>query len=304
MAVRMMLTKRSHDIVSFASVSGNGPGCPRWVVRGARHASLEELLITSDWHILRSVFIREDRESTAVLRFAYGKVSALDADFCDALVREIDTIEASAATALVLTGTGMSFSAGVDLFAFLKGGDEYARRFLPAMNAFFHRLLTFPKPLVAAVNGHAIAGGCIIAAACDYRVMGDGTGRIGVPELVVGVPFPAMPFEIVRARLTPQVFRDLVFSGRVVLPHDAVALALVDEVVDANGLLDSAARHAERLTRIPAATFALTKRALAGPILHRVELAASTDRDATDTWRSPEVHAAIRAYLERTIRKA
>jgi enoyl-CoA hydratase/carnithine racemase len=250
------------------------------------------------------MFIRKDQGAVAVLQFAHGKVSALDADLCDALVREIDSIEASAATALVLTGTGTSFSAGVDLFAFLNGGDEYARRFLPAMNAFFRRLLTFVKPLVAAVNGHAIAGGCVIAAACDHRVMADGTGRIGVPELVVGVPFPMLPFEIVRARLTPQVFRDLVFSGRVVLPREAVALALVDEVVEASSLVDSAARHAERLTRIPAATFALTKRALAGAILERAERAVSHDRDVAAAWSSAEVHAAIRAYLDRTIKKA
>jgi enoyl-CoA hydratase/carnithine racemase len=249
------------------------------------------------------MFIREDAGPMAVVRFAHGKVSALDADFCDTLVREIDTIEASAATALVLTGTGSTFSAGVDLFAFLNGGDDYARRFLPAMTAFFRRLLTFAKPSVAAVNGHAIAGGCIIAAACDYRIMADSAGRIGIPELVVGVPFPAIPFEIVRARLTPQVCRDLVFSGRVVLPHDAVALALVDEVVEANGLLERALGHAERLTRIPAPTFALTKRALARSILERAERAASDDRDVAAAWSSPEVHAAIRAYLDRTIKK-
>ena len=61
--------------------------------------------------------------------------------------------------------------------------------------------LTFPKPLVAAVNGHAIAGGCILAATCDRRIMAEGNGRIGVPELVVGVPFPALPLQIMAARM-------------------------------------------------------------------------------------------------------
>ena len=75
------------------------------------------------------------------------------------------------------------------------------------MEAFFQTLLTFPKPAVAAVNGHAIAGGCIIAAACDHRVMADGTGRIGVPELMVGVPFPSLPLEIVGSRVPASVFR-------------------------------------------------------------------------------------------------
>lgn len=250
------------------------------------------------------MFTREDHDAIAVLRLAHGKVSALDTDFCTALVGEIAGVAATAATALVVTGSGVAFSAGVDLFALLKGGDEYARRFVPAMDAFFRALLTFPKPLVAAVNGHAIAGGCIIAGTGDYRVMAAGTGRIGIPELVVGVPFPALPFEIMAARLTPSVFRDLVLSGRVVSPQEAVTLALVDEVVEPNTLIDRAVEHAARLSRIPPTTFALTKRAFARQILHRVELAASDDVAVSNAWRSTEVHAAIRGYLDRTIKKA
>ena len=167
---------------------------------------------------------REDSESIAVIRMAHGKVSALDALFCDALVKEITEVARGPARALVLTGTGSSFSAGVDLFQALEGGADYLIRFLPAMETFFRTLLTFPKPAVAAVNGHAIAGGCIIAAACDHRIMVNGTGRIGVPELAVGVPFPTLPFEIVGARVPQARFRDLVYSGRVVLPPEALAL--------------------------------------------------------------------------------
>jgi enoyl-CoA hydratase len=172
------------------------------------------------------------------------------------------------------------------------------------MDAFFRTLLTFPKPLIAAVNGHAIAGGCIIAATCDYRVMAEGTGRIGIPELAVGVPFPALPFEIMAARLTPQVFRDLVFSGRVVSPQEAVTLALVDEVAEPTALVDRALQHAARLSRIPPTTFTLTKRAFARRIRRRVELAASDDVAVANAWRSAEVHAAIRGYLDRTIKKS
>jgi enoyl-CoA hydratase len=250
------------------------------------------------------VFDREDRASTAVIRFAHGKVSALDTELCLALAREIAAIAVSDATALVVTGTGSAFSAGVDLFAFLAGGDDYAQRFLPAMDAFFRGLVTFPKPLVAAVNGHAIAGGCIIAGAADHRLMADGSGRIGLPELVVGVPFPALPFEIMAARLTPHVFRDLVFSGRVVQPHEAVGLGLIDEVVAPNTLIERAVEHADRLSRIPPITFALTKRALAGHILERVERAAANDAAAAVVWQTPEVRAAIRDYLDRTIKKS
>ena len=95
--------------------------------------------------------------------------------------------------AVIVTGSGSSFSAGVDLFRVIKDGPEYGRRFLPVLDDFLRAALTLPKPMVAAINGHAIAGGCILAAACDHRIMTEGNGRIGIPELAVGVPFPALP---------------------------------------------------------------------------------------------------------------
>ncbi len=213
---------------------------------------------------------REDSGSIAVIRMAHGKVSALDAAFCDALVKEIETVAAGSARALVITGTGSAFSAGVDLFQVLEGGADYLGRFLPAMEAFFLALLTFPKPAVAAVNGHAIAGGCIIAAACDHRIMAEGTARIGVPELAVGVPFPTLPFEIVGARVHPTAFRQLVYSGRSVEPHEALALGLIDEIAEPDALATRARDVADQLSQIPATTFALTKRTFNASLLDRV----------------------------------
>ena len=100
--------------------------------------------------------------------------------------------------------------------------------------------MTFPKPMVAAINGHAIAGGCILAAACDHRIMVEGNGRIGIPELAVGVPFPALPLQIMSARLADGALRDLVFTGRTVQIDEAMALGLIDEKCPAGMLLDRA----------------------------------------------------------------
>lgn len=238
-----------------------------------------------------------------MVRLAHGKVSALDVDLCHALVRELEAIAASDARALILTGTGSAFSAGVDLFRVLDGGAEYLKRFLPAMEAFFRTLLTFSKPAIAAINGHAIAGGCIIAAACDYRVMAEGSARIGVPELAVGVPFPTLPFEIVRARVSPGPFRDLVFTGRTVPPGEAVAVGLVDEIAPIDVLITRAQHAAERLADIPPMTFALTKRTFTEPILERVGRAASLNADVVAAWESPAVQARMRAYVEKTVGK-
>lgn len=244
---------------------------------------------------------REDRGSIGVIRLAHGKVSALDLELCRALTAELARARATGARAIVLTGTGSAFSAGVDLFRVTRGGADYVREFLPRMDALFRAVLTAPLPTVAAVNGHAIAGGCILAAACDHRVMAAGTGRIGVPELLVGVPFPALPLSIVLARVSPATGRGLVLSGRTVLPDEALATGLVDEVSPPDALLDRACAVAEALTAIPPVSFALTKRAFVQPVLDRVAALAEVDADVMRAWSDPAIHAAIAAYLERTV---
>ena len=244
---------------------------------------------------------REDRGTVAVIRLAHGKVSALDVELCSALTAELARARAGGARAVVLTGTGSAFSAGVDLFRVTRDGADYVREFLPRMDELFRAVLTAPLPIVAAVNGHAIAGGAILAAACDHRIMSAGTGRIGVPELLVGVPFPALPLSIVLARVAPSVGRDLVLSGRTVPPDAALGAGLVDEVCEGGALVDRAVAVAESLVAIPPVSFALTKRAFVQPVLDQVAALADVDADVARAWSDPAVHAAIAAYLERTV---
>jgi enoyl-CoA hydratase len=163
--------------------------------------------------------------------------------------------------------------------------------------------LTFPKPMVAAVNGHAIAGGCILAAACDHRIMTDGAGRIGIPELAVGVPFPALPLQIMAARVSDGHLRDLVFSGRTVQADEAKTIGLIDEKCPDGMLLDRASEVARKLASIPAGAFALTKEAFYAPILERTRQLADTNARVSEAWLQQHTYDTIRAYLEKTIRK-
>jgi enoyl-CoA hydratase len=246
-----------------------------------------------------------ERSSTGdvvTLRLAHGKVSALDLELAEALALTINELATSDTRAVVLTGTGSSFSAGVDLFRVVDGGRDYVARFFPALARLMLELFGFPKPLVVAVNGHAIAGGCIFTLCGDYRLMAAGNARIGMPELLVGVPFPASVLEVIRFALPPQHLQTLVYTGRTVEPQEALRLGIIDEVTDT--LPSRAEAVAAQFAALPAEAFGLAKRQLRSHAITRAKhYANELDADALESWSSEATHARIRAYLAKTIKK-
>ena len=104
-------------------------------------------------------------DGIAILTMSHGKANALDIEFCDALVARFSDLRKSDAKAVVLTGQGKIFSAGVDLKRLSDGGADYIRQFLPALHRLYDAVFFHPKPVIAAINGHAIAGGACLRAA-------------------------------------------------------------------------------------------------------------------------------------------
>ena len=241
----------------------------------------------------------------AVLRLDHGKVSALDTELMGVLHDRLDEVESSHSPAVILTGTGSNFSAGVDLWRVLEGGEDYLGEFLPALTKSVSRLFTFPKPVVAAVNGHAIAGGCILVCCCDYRIMADVAGRIGVPELRVQVPFPSLALEILRFAASSSRLQELVYLGETYSPKRARDRGLIDEIVSPTKLIDRAYQVAERLAAIPAPTFQVTKRQMRQHVLDRVELLDEEIEDeVARSWTNPQTHEAIREYMDDAVGKS
>lgn len=240
------------------------------------------------------------RGHTTILRLEHGKAHALDLDLSRGLEETIGRIEGdNGVRAVVLTGTGSIFCAGVDLLRLLEGGAEYVDRFLPVFMGMFKSLFSLPRPVVAAINGHAIAGGCVLAAACDYRIMARGQGTIGVPELKVGLPFPLSGIEILRFATSEAHLQELVYRGKTYGVDEAYERGLVDEVVDAPGLLDRALEVAEQLSREPTARFRITKQQLRTPTLRRIaEHERETEEQVFAAWKDPSTIEAIRAYVK------
>ncbi|MBX9791449.1 MAG: enoyl-CoA hydratase/isomerase family protein [Pirellulales bacterium] len=246
----------------------------------------------------------ESRGNVAILRMARGRGNALDIEFGRALTNALDELERGPARAVVITATGKVFGAGVDLPALAAGGPDYVREFMPLMQRCFERLATFPKPLVAAVNGHAIAGGAIIMLTCDSRILAKGTARIGLTEVLVGVVFPAWPLEIARFATPPEHFPTLILTGRTWQPDDALARGLVDELVDPERLLDRACEVAEEMAAIPPATFTATKMAVRRPMFEAARRQAElTDHERVAEWSNPETIRQIAEFAAKNIKR-
>jgi enoyl-CoA hydratase len=226
-----------------------------------------------------------------VLTVRHGSVNALDLALLTALPQAL----AGAGDApVVLTGAGRCFSAGVDLKRIVDGGAPYVAEFLPALSTAVLAVFDHPRPVVAAVNGHALAGGCVLAAACDVRLMSGGT--IGLTELAAGVPFPTVPLEVMRHAAGAAVDR-LVLTAARLDPAAAQRIGLVDEVVTGD-LLAAAVGAASALARAPAPVYALAKRRLREPVRERI--AARRDLDDPEVaalWSDEETLSRLREYL-------
>jgi enoyl-CoA hydratase/carnithine racemase len=197
-----------------------------------------------------------------------------------------------AVRAVVLTGAGKFFSGGFDLAAPRREG-EAAREIRDLFRATHVALLTLPKPTVAMVNGHAVAGGLVLVLACDYRLALEGDYRIGLNELAVGASYPRIAFEIVRLRLTHARASELLLGAALYPASEAARLGIADELLPADRLEATVLRRAARLGAFPREAYAHTKAALVAEAVARV--AAETADEAArgaDIWTTPESRAA------------
>ena len=241
----------------------------------------------------------EMQDGISVLRMEHGKANAQDTEFCTAISEGMAEIEGLPSRAVLITGYGRFFSGGVDLKRVVAGGVDYLRDFVPALVRCFESVFFHPKPVVTAVNGHAIAGGCILACCGDRRLMSDDErAGIGVPELYVGVPFPAAAIEILRYACSPGHLQMLVGSGRSLRPDEALEAGLVDALAAPDAL-----ESARRLASVRPEVFAVTKQQLRAPVRERIRASADATGEAVSRlWTSPETVAAIERFVAKTLK--
>jgi enoyl-CoA hydratase len=235
-----------------------------------------------------------------VLVLSSGRVNALDVELLEELTATIRELQGSGAGALVVTGAGRVFSAGVDLNRVVEGGVGYTDRLVPALSDAFVAMFCYPGPTVAAINGAAIAGGCVLACACDRRLISP-DAQIGASEVRVGVPFPVAALEVVRYACGDHA-EEVLLGGRTYRGAEAIASGLVHRVV-AEDLIEAAVADASDLGNISVDAYRNTKTQLRAPTVARIREAGDVDSEVRQLWGADQTQQRIAAFAERLRRR-
>ena len=246
------------------------------------------------------IHIEEAPGDVAVLRIDRPPANALDLDLLAEGHAVREELESREPGAVVIVGRERFFSAGMDLKAAPSMSVGEQRQTVDGINRLFAGWYAFPRPVVAAVNGHAVAGGLILALCADRRVCAT-EGRLGLTELRAGLPYPMAAISVVRAELTPQAARRLVLSADLVPPELALELHVVDELAPPDEVLPRSLELASELAKLPRATYAQIKRQLRGPVIEAIDrgLAGGAGDPVLGGWVGEETRAAAEGLLER-----
>ena len=236
----------------------------------------------------------------AVLRIDRPPANAIDLDLANEFATALEGIETDGIVALVVTGVGNCFSAGLDLKALPTYDRAQQQAMVMQVNRLFGRLYGLPLPTIAAVNGHSIAGGVILTLACDHRIGAEGDYKLGLAEARVGVPFPVAAMAIVQSELSHPVARTMVLTARNSSPREALSMGVLDELQPPERLLPRAMEVAQEMAALPHSIYGRIKRELRGAALARIEDAITNGKEPMlDSWLSAETRLASAEALKR-----
>jgi enoyl-CoA hydratase/carnithine racemase len=243
----------------------------------------------------------DDREGgVRLLTLDRPPANAIDESLLNDLSTALDDAHTDdSVRALVITGAGRFYSGGLDLSAPFTDSESMRRR-LDLYKESHVKLLTFPKPTIAMVNGHAIAGGLVLVLACDARLGLEGEYRIGLNEVAIGAAFPKVAFEIVRLPLSQAQASELLLGAAIYPASHSIRLGVVDELLPADTFEATVLRRAAHLGAYPREAYAHTKTAMVAEAAARVrsETAEEAARAAA-VWMTPESIAAREAQREK-----
>lgn len=217
----------------------------------------------------------------ATLTLDDGRVNALSPATIAALHRALDRAEREAA-AVLLVGRPGRFSAGFDL-SVMTGGLEGLRGLVKAGAELLLRLYLFPRPVVAACTGHAIAAGALLLLASDLRIGARGQFKIGLNEVAIQLTLPVFAMELARDRLATRWFTAAVTQAHIFDPDGACEAGYLDQLAAPEALLSTAQAQARRVAALPHPAFCETKQRERGATVERIRATLDEDIDRLTT---------------------
>jgi enoyl-CoA hydratase len=240
----------------------------------------------------------DESGDVAIVRIDRPPANALDLDLLAEGHAVREQLAAAEPGAVVITGREQFFSAGMDLKAVPELSPAGQRQTVDGINRLFSGWYAFPRPVVAAVNGHAIAGGLILALCADHRVCAT-EGKLGLTELRAGIPYPAAAIAVVRAELSAQTARRLALGAELIAPGEALELGVVDELCEREQVVPRAVEVATERAALPRRTYGLVKRQLRAPTIEAIErvLSGGAGDPVLGTWIGDDTRAAAASLL-------
>jgi len=245
------------------------------------------------------------KDRLATITLARGKSNALNRELITELDDMLKNISADENIGgVILTGSAPFFSAGLDLVELYNYNEEEVKSFWQLFLAFTANLVSFKKPIVAAISGHSPAGGCVMALACDYRIMAEGQYIIGLNEVPVGIIVPNSIFQLYSFWIGKAEATQSLLIGKLYNPDEALKVGLIDELVKGESLLTSAERKIKKFMELERNTWSQSKL----NIRHELIDAVSADQSATldkmlEQWWSPATRHILKTILENLQRK-
>ena len=241
-------------------------------------------------------------DGVTVVRLDRPPANALSRALLEDLAAVARTLATQPPGAVVITGSERIFAAGADVTEF--GGQEEAAVVGGHFREALDLVAGIPRPVIAAVNGYALGGGCELALACDLRVAAD-NATFGQPEILLGI-IPGGGATQRLARLVgPSRAKDLIFTGRQVTADEALRIGLVDRVVPAADVLDQTLTLAGELARGPSVALALAKRAIDDGLETSLAGGLDIEHDLfTEIFRTDDAKAGVASFLDKGPGKA
>ncbi len=244
----------------------------------------------------------KSKNNLTIIELNNGVTNAISSELVSELREKLREISADDnVKGIILTGSNTKFfSIGLNIPGLYNLKKEEFIQFYTHFNELCIDLYSFPKPVIAAINGHAIAGGCILALCCDYRYISQGKKLMGLNEIKLGVPIPYPALYILENMIGSEQTQEFAYTGEFLLPESLLKLGIVHEIFPSDGLLDNSVKKCLSLAENPSLAFTKIKLDLKMPKVNHIKTRLESHIESfVDSWYSPETRALLKEAMEK-----